>query len=162
MVSFEAVARLGFNSTVGFLVAAPVLSCLFIAQGKLPEAFFAPSFVNILESTRHRQASNTFRAAQILRRGLPKSILQSFLFSRCYGSMLPGRSHLHCRVFVRYCMCSTSWLENFGTIPFQDFQQNLCVPSTMSLCGSSHAWSTAAHVKRLSTSVLKTTSLSRP
>ena len=80
VVSFEAVARLGFNSTVGFLVAAPVLSCFFIAQGKLPEAFFAPSFVNKLESTRHRQASNTFRAAQILRRGLPKSILQSFFF----------------------------------------------------------------------------------
>ena len=42
-------------------------------------------------------------------------------------------NHLHSRIPSRYSACSTFWLENITTIPFQDLRHNLRVRSAFLL-----------------------------
>ena len=64
---------------------AAVPCCLFIAQGKLRDAFLSPSSVTKREPTRHRRASSSFRAAQNLKTGPFNPILRACPFPDVAG-----------------------------------------------------------------------------
>ena len=57
-------------------MSVPVLSSLYIAQESF-EKHSCPSSVTRRESSRHREASSSFRAAQILRQGPLDPILRA-------------------------------------------------------------------------------------
>ena len=62
---------------MGLHLSVPVLSSLFSVQGKLRKNISCPSIVTNREYIRHREASSSFRAAQILRQGCLNPILRN-------------------------------------------------------------------------------------
>ena len=70
----EAIAMLCFSMNSGIASSVPVLSW-FSVQGKLRKKMSCPSKVTKREYIRHREASSSFRAAQISRQGCLNPII---------------------------------------------------------------------------------------